>query len=86
MSEPTVQLWEGGTEHKVSDMPGWHEHPECLHNNGKPLRHLHGLSKQPPHTHDPVKAWGEAVPLTGGSEPEPTSATTDNAHSGEVSS
>lgn len=58
MSEPTVQLFEGGAKHKVTDMPGWHEHPEF---DG--LRHLHGLSKQPPHTHEPVKSWGPAVPL-----------------------
>lgn len=62
-SEPTIQLFEGGTKHKVSDMPGWHTHPECLSDSGKPLAHLHGLSKQTPHTHLPVKAWGEAIPL-----------------------
>lgn len=62
MSEPTIQLWEGGAKHKVTDLPGWHEHPECLH-NGKPLAHLHGLNKPEPHTHEPTVSWGPAAPL-----------------------
>ncbi|MCU1591578.1 MAG: hypothetical protein JWP11_2834 [Frankiales bacterium] len=65
MSEPTVQLWEGAQPIEVSALPGWHEHPECVFDNGKPLAHMHSLSKQPPHTHRPVKAWGDAVPPTG---------------------
>lgn len=60
--EPTIQLFEGGAKHKVTDLPGWHLHPECVEENGKPLSHLHGLSKQPPHTHLPVQSWGPAVP------------------------
>lgn len=79
MSEPTIQLWEGGAKHKVSDMPGWHQHPECRTGpSGKPLAHMHGLSKQPPHTHLPVQTWGEAVPLTGGLDANPSSAVPAN--------
>lgn len=59
----TVQLFEGGAKHRIEDMPGYHTHPECLSDSGKPLSHLHGLSQQPPHTHEPVKSWGPAVPL-----------------------
>lgn len=63
MSEPTVQLWEGGAKHKVTDLPGWHEHPECPDDEGRPLRHMHGLSAQPPHTHEPKRSWGPSVPV-----------------------
>lgn len=44
----------------VTQLPGWHEHRECL-TGGEPLRHLHGEEEQAPHTHLPVRAWGPAV-------------------------
>lgn len=70
-SAPTVTFFEdddgeGGVDIPVDALPGWHEHPECPHGNeGKPLRHFHGglYAPLPPHTHLPVVAYGEAVPL-----------------------
>lgn len=66
MSEPTVGF-EGEEGTPVTKTKGWHEHPECLDDQGRPLAHLHGWfgTTPAPHTHLPIKAWGPAVPTDG---------------------
>lgn len=65
--EPTITFFpddeEAGVTVPVTALPGWHEHPECVGDDGHVLRHLHGTREQPTHTHLPVQTWGAAVPV-----------------------
>ena len=62
MTEPTVGF-EGEEGVPVTQLAGWHEHPECPDSKGRPLAHMHGMGKQEPHTHLLVSTWGPKLPL-----------------------
>ena len=58
--QAAVERYKRGEAVFVTELPSYHTHPEC---GG--LQHSHGDSRvdPEPHTHLPVEAWGDPVPL-----------------------
>lgn len=80
MTEPTIQLWEGGAKHKVSDLLRARLTPVMPHQNCCECCEWCGDG------HPNGCRWGHpTMVLTGGSDANSPSATTGNDHSGSAS-